>query len=103
MQETARVWLHCPSNRSVSGFRTVAELYLLHVLVPLRCREEAEELILGEIGCSVFTEEQRQTALELLEDRKQQSEEAPLNSCQSCQTAAAATSAQGLSFNVHSM
>ncbi|TNM91601.1 hypothetical protein fugu_019981 [Takifugu bimaculatus] len=82
MQETARVWLHCPSNRSVSGFRTVAELYLLHVLVPLKYREEAEELILGEIGTSVFTEHQRQTALEILEEKEQQNQELPLNSSQ---------------------
>uniref|UniRef100_H2UR37 Peroxisomal biogenesis factor 26 n=1 Tax=Takifugu rubripes TaxID=31033 RepID=H2UR37_TAKRU len=82
MQETARVWLHCPSNRSVSGFRTVAELYLLHVLVPLKYREEAEELILGEIGTSVFTEHQRQTALEFLEEKEQQNQELPLNSSQ---------------------
>lgn len=96
MQETARVWLDCPSNRSVSGFRTVAELYLLHVLIPLRCREEAEELILGEVGSSVFTEDQRQTALEILEDKEQQ--ELPLNSSQS--STADAISARGLPFNM---
>lgn len=95
MQETARVWLRCPSNRSVSGFRTVAELYLLHVLVPLRYREEAEELILGEIGSSVFTEDQRQTALELLEEKEQQNQKLPLNFNQNSQTTADAISAQG--------
>lgn len=93
MQETARVWLHCPSNRSVSGFRTVAELYLLHVLVPLKYREEAEELILGEIGTSVFTEHQRQTALEFLEEKEQQNQELPLNSSQN--STADVISAQG--------
>lgn len=100
MQETARVWLRCPSNRSVSGFRAVAELYLLHVLVPLRCREEAEELILGEVGSSVFTEEQRQTALELLEEKEQQNPNLPLNSSQNSQETAGAVSAQGLPLNM---
>lgn len=94
MQETARVWLRCPGNRSLSGFRTVAELYLLHVLVPLGSRAEAEELILGEIGSSVFTEDQRQTALELLEDKGQ-----PHGSSQNSQPPAEA-SAPGLPGNV---
>lgn len=97
MQETARVWLRCPSNRSVSGFRTVAELYLLHVLVPLGSREEAEELILGEVGRSVFTADQRQTALELLEDKVQ-----PHRSSQNSEPPAEAFSAQGLPGNTHS-
>lgn len=101
MEETARAWLCCPSNRSVSGFRTVAELYLLHVLVPLRHREEAEELILGEIGSSVFTEDQRQTALQLLEEKEQQNQQLPLNSSQNSQTTADAISAKGLPFNMH--
>lgn len=96
MQETTRAWLGCPSNRSVSGFRTVAELYLLHVLVPLSSRGEAEELILGEIGSSVFTADQRQTALELLEGKEQL-----LNSSQNSQPTAEAISAQGIPFNVH--
>lgn len=71
----------------------VAELYLLHVLVPLRYREEAEELILGEIGTSVFTEHQRQSALELLEEKEQQNQELPLNSSQN--STADVISAQG--------
>lgn len=100
MQETARIWLRCPSNRSRSGFRTVAELYLLHVLVPLRYREEAEELILGEIGSSVFTEDQRQAALELLEEKEQENQTPPLHSSQSSRTTADASSAQGLPFNI---
>lgn len=100
MQETARAWLRCPSNCSEAGFRTVAELYLLHVLVPLRCREEAEELILGEVGSSIFTEQQRQTALELLEGKEPQNQNLPLNSSQNSQAAADAVSDQGLPFNM---
>lgn len=79
MQEAARVWLHCPSNSRVSGFGTVAELYLLHVLVPLGHVEEAQELIVGEVGSAAFTEEQRQTALEVVEEKEQQNQEPPVN------------------------
>lgn len=98
MQEAVRVWLHCPSNRSLSGFRTVAELYLLHVLVPLGCRDEALELIVGEIGGSVFTEDQRQTALEVLEEKEQQNQEQPR---QNSEAPADSISTRGLTFYVH--
>lgn len=79
MQEAARVWLHCPSNSRVSGFRTVAELYLLHVLVPLGHAEEARELIVGDVGNSAFTEDQRQTALDVIEEKEQHNRESLLN------------------------
>ncbi|XP_059182038.1 peroxisome assembly protein 26 [Centropristis striata] len=77
VQEAARVWLNCPSNSRSPGFRTVAELYLLHVLVPLGHRDEALELIHGEVGSAAFTEDQRQTALDVLEEKE--SQETPLN------------------------
>lgn len=79
MQEAARVWLHCPSNSRVSGFGTVAELYLLHVLVPLGHTEEARELIVADIGSSAFTEDQRQTALDVVEEKERQNRERPPN------------------------
>lgn len=79
IQEAATDWLHCPSNSSVSGFGTVAELYLLHVLVPLGHTEEAQELIVGDVGSSAFTEDQRQTALEVVEEKERQNREPPLN------------------------
>lgn len=79
MQEAARLWLHCPSNSRVSGFGTVAELYLLHVLVPLGHRDEALQLITGEVGSAAFTEEQRQTALEVVEEAERQNQEPQLN------------------------
>ncbi|XP_054480838.1 peroxisome assembly protein 26 [Anoplopoma fimbria] len=79
MQEAARVWLHCPSNSRLTGFGTVAELYLLHVLVPLGHRDEAVEMIVGEVGSAAFTEEQRQTALDVVEEKEQQNKEPPLN------------------------
>ncbi|XP_028256476.1 peroxisome assembly protein 26 [Parambassis ranga] len=78
IQDAARVWLHCPSNRGVAGFGTVAELYLLHVLVPLGHSEEARELITGQVGGAVFTEDQRQTALDVVEEREQQSQDPPV-------------------------
>ncbi|XP_072233863.1 peroxisome assembly protein 26 isoform X2 [Leuresthes tenuis] len=80
MQEAARVWLHCPSNCRTAGFRTVAELYLLHVLVPLGQADEARELIAGEIGSTAFTEDQRQTALGVVEDKERENQEPALNS-----------------------
>lgn len=82
MQEAARVWLHCPSNSRVAGFGTVAELYLLHVLVPLGHTEEARELIVGDVGSCAFTEDQRQTALDVVEEREHQNEEPSPNPSQ---------------------
>ncbi|KAM6961807.1 peroxisome assembly protein 26 [Tautogolabrus adspersus] len=79
MHAAARVWLHCPSNSKVTGFGTVAELYLLHVLVPVGQEDEALELIMGEVGSTAFTEDQRQAALEVLEEKEKQHEEAPLD------------------------
>ncbi|KAM8909527.1 peroxisome assembly protein 26 [Spinachia spinachia] len=79
MQEAARVWLHRPSNAAATGFGAVAELYLLHVLVPLGHRDEAVQLIAGEVGGVAFTEEQRRTALDVVEENEQRDEEPPLN------------------------
>lgn len=79
MQEAARVWLHCPANSRATGFGTVAELYLLHVLVPLGHTDEAVELIAGEVGSNAFTEDQRQTALDVVEEKQRQNLEHPLN------------------------
>ncbi|XP_012708868.2 peroxisome assembly protein 26 [Fundulus heteroclitus] len=79
MQEAARVWLRCPSNVRAAGFRSVAELYLLHVLVPLGYLEEARELVASEVGSVAFTEEQRQTALDVVEEKARQNQEDPTN------------------------
>lgn len=76
VQETARVWLHCPLNSKATGFRTVAELYLLYVLVPLGHRDEAVKLIVGEVGSFAFTEDQRRTALDVVEEKERQNREA---------------------------
>ncbi|XP_073336887.1 peroxisome assembly protein 26 [Pagrus major] len=79
MQEAARVWLHCPANSRATGFGTVAELYLLHVLVPLGHTDEAVELIVGEVGSNAFTEDQKLTALDVVEEKQRQNQEQPLN------------------------
>ncbi|KAM4712154.1 peroxisome assembly protein 26 [Anableps anableps] len=79
MQEAARDWLHGPSNVRAAGFRSVAELYLLHILVPLGHLEEARELVAGEVGSDAFTEEQRRTALDVLEEKARQNQEDPVN------------------------
>ncbi|XP_068163318.1 peroxisome assembly protein 26 [Antennarius striatus] len=75
MQEAARRWLHCASNSTMTGFGTVAELYLLLVLIPLGHRDEARELIVGEVGRGAFTEDQRKTALDVVEEKEQETAE----------------------------
>lgn len=101
MQEATRVWLHSSSCKA-PGFRTVAELYLLHVLVPLEHLEEARELISGELGLAVFTEDQRQTALDVVEEKARQKEESSLNPDSEC---AGHASPQGLilQFCLHAL
>ncbi|XP_034529905.1 peroxisome assembly protein 26 [Notolabrus celidotus] len=97
MQEAARVWLRCPSNSGASGFGTVAELYLLHVLVPLGHKDEALELIKGDVGSVAFTEDQRQAALEVLKEKETPREEPPESPRSSPEpdASAAAASTQG--------
>ncbi|XP_026779542.1 peroxisome assembly protein 26 isoform X2 [Pangasianodon hypophthalmus] len=68
VQEAVRTWLHYSSNMSLSGYSSVAELYILHVLLPLGQTAEAKELLKDEVGQVAFTEDQRQTALTILEN-----------------------------------
>lgn len=77
MQEAGHVWLCCPSNGRLAGFGTVAELYLLHILVPLGHMTEARELVFGEVGGIAFTEDQKQTALDIVENKENLSQEQP--------------------------
>lgn len=77
IQEAGRTWLNFPSNGRQTGFRTVAELYLLHVLMPLGQLEEARDVIIGEVGSHAFTDDQKQTALEIVADKKCQSQAHP--------------------------
>ncbi|XP_010737225.3 peroxisome assembly protein 26 [Larimichthys crocea] len=98
MQDAARVWLHCPSNGGVTGFATVAELYLLHVLVPLGHKDEAVGLIVGEVGSSAFTEDQRQIALDVVEEKEREKQEQTLNprSSPNSETTAQTVSTKGV-------
>ncbi|XP_035283309.1 peroxisome assembly protein 26 [Anguilla anguilla] len=72
MEEVGCDWLKCHANRSTPAFGTVAELYLIHILLPLGRLVEARELVLGEVGGTAFTEDQRQTALEIVESQEGQ-------------------------------
>ncbi|XP_019749244.1 peroxisome assembly protein 26 [Hippocampus comes] len=72
VKEATQVWLRNPSNRGLQGFRTVAELYLLHVLLPLELTDQARELVVGELGRATFTEEQQQTALDIIEEEERE-------------------------------
>lgn len=79
VKEAAQVWLCNPSNRGLQGFRTVAELYLLHVLLPLELTDQARELIVGELGRATFTEEHQQTALDIIEEKEREKEVLDVN------------------------
>ncbi|XP_068611483.1 peroxisome assembly protein 26 [Brachionichthys hirsutus] len=75
VQEAAKRWLLCASNSTMTGFGTVAELHLLHILIPLGRTDEARELISGDVGRGAFTEDQRQTALDVVEEKEQENQE----------------------------
>ncbi|XP_051544202.1 peroxisome assembly protein 26-like [Myxocyprinus asiaticus] len=62
MKDAVCDWLHCSGNMSQSGFSTVAELYLRHILVPMGQTSEALEFLDCDVGRVAFTEEQRQAA-----------------------------------------
>lgn len=66
--EAVRTWLHCRSNMSHSGYSSVAELYMLYVLLPLGQTTMAIQLLEDEVGQAAFTEEQRQTAFTIVEN-----------------------------------
>ncbi|XP_030641213.1 peroxisome assembly protein 26 [Chanos chanos] len=69
MQGVASAWLCCPNNTNQPGFCTVAELYLLHVLLPLSRTAEAQELLESEVGKTAFTEDQRQVAMDIVQSQ----------------------------------
>ncbi|XP_061570533.1 peroxisome assembly protein 26-like [Cololabis saira] len=94
MHDAARVWLHSPLKSRVAGFRTVAELYLLHILVPLGHLEEAQEFIEGEVGDAAFLD-QKQTALDIVHEKAQQNQEPSSNPSSESGNAAHPPSIQG--------
>lgn len=82
VMDVASVWLHCSTNSNASEYGTIMELYLLYVLIPLGHLEEARGLIQGRIGICTLTEEQRQTALEVVErNRHRNDPQSPSNNC----------------------
>ncbi|XP_046728896.1 peroxisome assembly protein 26 isoform X2 [Silurus meridionalis] len=70
VREATRSWLHHSSNRGLPGYSSVAELYVLHVLLPLGQFSEAKELLRDDVGQLAFTKDQMQTALSILEDHE---------------------------------
>uniref|UniRef100_A0AAV2ITE5 Uncharacterized protein n=1 Tax=Knipowitschia caucasica TaxID=637954 RepID=A0AAV2ITE5_KNICA len=44
VSDVVHVWLHCGANGRASGFATVMELYLAHILLPLGQLEEPHSL-----------------------------------------------------------
>lgn len=74
MQDVGNTWLQCPDNTTLPGYGTVAELYLLHVLIPLSMTTEAQQLVAGAVGSVAFTADQRQVALDLIESQKSSQE-----------------------------
>uniref|UniRef100_A0A671TAU2 Peroxisomal biogenesis factor 26 n=1 Tax=Sinocyclocheilus anshuiensis TaxID=1608454 RepID=A0A671TAU2_9TELE len=67
MKEAVCDWLQCSGNMSQSGFSTVAELYFLHILVPMGLTAEALEMLETDVCRVAFTEEQRQAAQSLVD------------------------------------
>lgn len=83
IQEAARIWLFCPASTGLGSYRTVAELYLLCVLLPLGLTDDAREFVLGEVGSRAFSEDQRQLALEVVTEKETESQETPDGSSRS--------------------
>ncbi|XP_049639530.1 peroxisome assembly protein 26 [Suncus etruscus] len=66
--DVVRTWLQDLDNQGLPEYKALAELYLQHVLLPLGCLSEAEELM---VGSAVFTEEQQLDALQLISVARQ--------------------------------
>ncbi|CAL8318824.1 unnamed protein product [Lota lota] len=77
IQEAAWIWLLCPVVAGQGCYRTVAELYLLCVLLPLGRTDDARRLVLGEVGGRAFSEDQRQLALDVVMEKETQGQETP--------------------------
>ncbi|XP_056311102.1 peroxisome assembly protein 26 [Danio aesculapii] len=71
MKDSVCDWLHCSGNTSQSGFSTVAELYFLHILLPMGHVTEALEMLESDLGLVAFTDEQRQAARSLVDIQNQ--------------------------------
>ncbi|KAM4748715.1 peroxisome assembly protein 26 [Rhinophrynus dorsalis] len=69
MLELSSDWLRESSNQQMTGYGHVAELHLLHILLPLGLFSEAENLVQDP---RVFSEEQKQVAFTVLSNRRSQ-------------------------------
>lgn len=96
--DVANVWLHCLTNSRASEYGTVMELYLLYVLIPLGHLQEAQELIQGKVGICTLTEEQRRTALDIVEQNVLQ-KDLPPNPTSSSKISLQKTKPQGAVLN----
>lgn len=92
--DATSVWLHCLSNIRAAEYRTVMELFLLYILIPLGHLEEARELIQGREGICTLTEEQRRTALDIVEQKVLQNN-VPLYPTSSTESSVQTTQSQG--------
>lgn len=98
MQDVTRVWLHCLTNNKAPEYGTVLELYLLYVLIPLGHLEESRELIQGRVGVCALTEEQRRTALDIVEQKVFQND-LPPNPTPNSETSLLTSKPQGAILN----
>uniref|UniRef100_A0A8C6E2X1 Peroxisomal biosis factor 26 n=1 Tax=Moschus moschiferus TaxID=68415 RepID=A0A8C6E2X1_MOSMO len=64
-----RAWLQDPDNQGLPEYRSLAELHLQRVLLPLGLLSEAEELV---VGSAAFSEKQRLDALQAVSSARQQ-------------------------------
>ncbi|KAB0386079.1 hypothetical protein FD755_001035 [Muntiacus reevesi] len=64
-----RAWLQDPDNQGLPEYRSLAELHLQRVLLPLGLLSEAEELV---VGSAAFSEKQRLDALQAISAARQQ-------------------------------
>ncbi|XP_056089404.1 peroxisome assembly protein 26 [Rhinichthys klamathensis goyatoka] len=67
MKDAVCDWLHCSGNMTQSGFSTVAELYFLHILVPMGHTTEALEMLESNVGRVAFSDEQIQAVCSLVD------------------------------------
>lgn len=69
MLDGVRAWLQYPDNQGLPEYRSLAELHLQRVLLPLGLLSEAEELV---VGSAAFSEKQRLDALQAVSAARQQ-------------------------------
>lgn len=71
MLEVANAWLHDPDNLGLPEYRSLAELHLRQVLLPLGSLSEAEKLVLSS---AAFSEQQQLDALQAISTARREQE-----------------------------